>query len=144
MEHVYILDKTEELGKMILESEVMHRYKRAHSTLYNDKTATQLIHSFNSMKNQYEEVERFGRYHPDYAKVMREVRSIKREMDMHPYVAELKLKERELQRFLDDISEMIAASVSEQIMVPREDSLYESQGCTTGNCGTGQACSCSA
>lgn len=144
LEHVHILDKTESLGKMILQSEVMGRYEQAHNTLYNDETATQLIRSFTSMKEKYEEVERFGRYHPDYAKIMREVRSIKREMDMHPYVAEFKLRERELQRFLDDISELIARSVSDQIIVPREDSLYDNQLCTTGNCGIGHACSCSA
>lgn len=144
MEHVDILDRTEILAKMILQSEVMHRYEQAYATLYNDETATQLIRSFNSMKDRYEEVERFGRYHPDYSTIMREVRSVKREMDMHPAVAEFKLRERELQRFLDDISEVVARSVSDQIIVPREDSLYESQHCTTGNCGSGQACSCSA
>lgn len=143
-EHISILDKAESLGEMIIQSEVMNRYKNAHHILYNDAVATELIRTFNSMKERYEEVERFGRYHPDYTKVMREVRSIKREMDMHPYVAEFKLKERELQRFLDDISELIAESVSDQIIVPREDSLYEQQMCTTGNCGSGQACSCSA
>lgn len=143
LEHVDILDKTEALGKMILQSEVMHRYEQAHHTLYNDETATKLIRSFASMKEKYEEVERFGRYHPDYATIMREIRSIKREMDMHPYVAEFKLKERELQRFLDDISELIAKSVSNQIIVPREDSLYDNQMCTTGNCGVGHACGCS-
>lgn len=143
MEYVDILNKSEQLTEFILQSEVMSRYEEAYLRLYNDEIATQLIRSFNSMKERYEEVERFGRYHPDYAEVMREVRAIKREMDMHPFVAEYKLQERELQRFLDDISEVIARSVSDQIIVPREDSLYSSAGCTTGNCGTGQACSCS-
>src|SRR5699024_10669798 len=142
--YVDILDKTEDLGKMILQSEVMHRYEQAYRQLYNDDLATQLIRSFTQMKDRYEEVERFGTYHPDYSTIMREVRSIKREMDMHPYVAELKLRERELQRFLDDISEIIANSVSEQIIVPRDDGLYDNHLCTTGNCGTGQSCSCSA
>jgi len=144
IEHVDILDKAELLSKMILQSEVMHRYEKAHMTLYNDETATNLIRSFTSMKEQYEEVERFGRYHPDYSTVMREVRSIKREMDMNPYVAEFKLRERELQRFLDDISELIAKSVSDQIMVPRDDGLLGDHTCASGNCGTGQACGCSA
>ena len=144
MEYVDILDETEALSKMIVRSEVMHRYEQAHRQLYSDEHATQLIRSFAAIKDQHEEVERFGTYHPDYSRIMREVRSVKREMDMHTYVAELKLRERELQRFLDDISELIAASVSEQVIVPREDGLYDNHLCRTGNCGTGQSCSCSA
>ena len=144
MEHVAILDKSEALAEMILQSEVMQRYEDAYITLYSDPTATALIRSFTSIKDQYEDVERFGRYHPDYAKIMREVRSIKREMDLNPLVAEFKLRERELQRFLDDISEVIAKSVSEHIIVPRDDALYSSGGCASGKCASGQACSCSA
>lgn len=143
MEHIDILDRAERLSEKILQSEVMHRYKEAHHRLYNDKTASELVHSFTSIKERYEEVERFGRYHPSYAEIMREVRAIKRKMDMHPYVAEFKLRERELQGFLDDISEVIANSVSDQILVPREDGLNGGQHCTTGNCGTGKACACS-
>ncbi len=144
MEHVAILDKSEALADMILQSEVVERYQEAHYQLYSDPTATELIRSFNSMKDHYEDVQRFGRYHPDYAEIMRKVRSIKREMDLNPFVAEFKKRERELQRFLDDISEVLAKSVSEHIIVPREDALYSSGGCTTGKCASGQACSCSA
>lgn len=144
MEHVKILDKTESLAKMILQSEVMHEYRQAYLAMKNDETAQQLIRSFTEIKELYEQVERFGRYHPDYTEIMKKVRSVKREMDMHPLVYNFKLKERESQRFLDDISELIAKSVSEQIIVPREDRLYGEGTCATGNCATGGSCSCSA
>lgn len=144
IDHVHILDKSESLAKMILQSEVMKEYERAYIALQNDEKAQRLIQSFTSVKERYEEVERFGRYHPDYAEIMKKVRSVKREMDMNEFVAEFKRKERELQRFLDDISEVLAKSVSNQIIVPREDRLYEDQSCTTGGCATGGACGCSA
>lgn len=145
MEYVQLLDKSEALAKMILQSEVIKEYEAAYLALKNDETAQKLIRSFNETKERYEEVERFGRYHPDYAEIMKEVRSVKREMDLNPLVASFKLKEREAQRFLDDISEIIAKSVSQQIIVPREDGLYSNNGsCATGNCSTGGSCSCSA
>lgn len=144
MEHIRLLDKSEALAKMILQSEVMREYEEAYLAMKNDETAQHLIRSFTEMKERYEEVERFGRYHPDYAEIMKKVRSVKREMDLNPLVANFKLKERESQRFLDDISEIIAKSVSQQIIVPREDNLYNNGSCSTGNCGSGGTCGCSA
>src|SRR5690625_31242 len=131
MEHIRLLDKSEALAKMILQSEVMREYEEAYLAMKNDETAQHLIRSFTEMKERYEEVERFGRYHPDYAEIMKKVRSVKREMDLNPLVANFKLKERESQRFLDDISEIIAKSVSQQIIVPREDNLYNNGSCST-------------
>lgn|SRR5690625_3032704 len=146
LEHVDILDKSESLAKMILQSEVIKQYEEAYIALKQNETAQRLIRSFTMMKERYEEVERFGRYHPDYVEIMKEIRSVKREMDMHPLVANFKRKERESQRFLDDISETIAYSVSEQIIVPRDDRFADSSGsgCGTGGCGSGGSCNCSA
>lgn len=143
LEHVDILDKSERLAKLILQSEVMQEYERAYIALQKDETAQRLIQSFNSIKEDYEEVERFGRYHPDYSEIMKKVRSVKREMDLNEQVANFKRKERESQRFLDDISEVIAKSVSNQIIVPREDRLYDDQSCATGGCASGGSCGCS-
>lgn len=143
MEHVAILDKTESLAKMIVQSEVMHEYRQAYEAMKNDETAQKLIREFEEAKELYEQVQRFGRYHPDYTEIMKKVRAVKREMDMHPLVYNFKLKERESQRFLDDISELIARSVSQQIIVPRDD-RHEPEACSSGGCGTGGACSCSA
>lgn len=142
LEHVHLLDKSEEVAKMILQSEVMQAYEQAYHNMKNDARAQQLIAAFTAAKEKLEEVERFGRYHPDYASIMKEVRMIKREMDLHDTVAAFKLAERELQRLLDEISEIIAKSVSEHILVPKDDYLTSNQGCATGGCATGSACGC--
>lgn len=142
MEYVEILDKSEELTAMILQSDVMVDYRFAYQTLQNNEEAQRLIQAFLNIKDHYEDVQRFGRYHPDYNEIMSTVRSAKRKMDMHQSVAAFKIAERNLQRFLDEISEYIAKSVSDNVMVPKEDMALSDSGCSSGGCGTGAGCGC--
>jgi len=144
IEHIDILDKADEVTNLILQSEVIEEYRRAYYTLENDKEAQRLIKAFCNMKDHYEDVQRFGHYHPDYHTIMKEVRSSKRKMDMHPTVSAFKIEERKLQRFLDDISETIARSVSEHIMVPKDGLALTDGGCSSGGCGSGGSCGCQA
>lgn len=144
LEIVDILDRSEKLGKMILESDVMKAYYDAKQALQNDKEAQQLISAFNDIKVHYDDLQRFGRYHPDYNEIMREIRSTKREMDLNEKVAQFKVAERNLQRFLDEISEIVARSVSEHIKVPKDGAALSDSGCSSGGCGTGGSCGCQA
>lgn len=144
MEIVDLLDYADHLGEIILESEVVHEYIQARKRMNEDEVAKRLINEFNASKVYYEDVQRFGRYHPDYNKIMKEVRSKKREMDLNEHVAKFKIAERNLQKLLDDISEIIAHSVSTSIIVPKEDSLFTDSGCSSGSCGSGGSCSCNA
>lgn len=139
LEYVEILDRSELLGQMIIQSDVMEEYMKAKLAMENNKEAQQLIKKFSEMKNHYEDVQRFGKYHPDYSKIMKEVRAAKRKMDMNEKVAAFKLAERNLQRLLDEISECIAYSVSKQIKVPKEGAALTDSGC---GCGSGGACGC--
>jgi len=142
MEHVNMLDKADELSQMILQSDVVYEYRKATHALENDEEAQSLIKAFTNIKEDYEDVQRFGHYHPDYREIMTNVRSTKRKMDMNRYVASFKLAERNLQRFLDEISECIAHSVSEQVMVPKDDLALTDSGCSSGGCGSGGSCGC--
>lgn len=142
LEYVDVLDRSEQLGKMVLESDVMEAYQQARYDLNQDKDAQQLIKAFQDIKIHYEDVQRFGRYHPDYNEIMKNVRSTKRNMDMNSKVAAFKIAERNLQRFLDEISEMIALSVSDQIMVPKDGAALTDSGCGSGGCGSGGSCGC--
>src|SRR5699024_4324396 len=102
LEYSSILDMSEELSNMILQSEVMKTYEDAHRTLQNNEEAQKLIMAFNDIKEHYEDVQRFGRYHPDYNEIMKAVRSTKRKMDMNEAVAKYKIAERDIQRLLDE------------------------------------------
>ena len=137
MEYVDILDHSEVIAKMVLESDVMEAYRETKLDLEQDQEAQKLIKAFNNIKGHYEDVQRFGRYHPDYNQIMKDVRLRKREMDLHDKVAAFKRAERELQKLLDEISEYIAYSVSDEIKVPKEGALF-----TESGCGHGGACGC--
>ncbi|MGX4669120.1 YlbF family regulator [Cerasibacillus sp. JNUCC 74] len=138
MDYAAMLDRSEQLSNMIIHSEVMEAYRQSQKELKEDEHAQKLIRAFLKIKKDYEEIQRFGRYHPDYNTIMKEVRKAKREMDMHEKVASFKVAERNLQQLLDDISEFVAHSVSEQIKVPREGALLTG-GC---GCGSGGGCGC--
>lgn len=144
LEHIDILDKADKLTKMIIDSESMHNYERAYNDLQNDEEAQALIRDFLHMKDLYEDVQRFGHYHPDYQEIMKNVRSSKRKMDMHWSVSAFKIEERNFQRFLDEISESIARSASENVMVPKDGLALADSGCSSGGCGSGGSCGCQA
>ncbi|HAM82135.1 YlbF family regulator [Ornithinibacillus bavariensis] len=141
LEYVEILDKSEMLGKMVLKSEVYEAYRDAKLALYNDDEANRLIKDFNNVKDLYEDVQRFGRYHPDYSEIMKLVRTKKRAMDLNDKVAAYKIAERSFQGLLDEISQYIALSVSDQIKVPKDGAALTDSGC---GCGSGGSCGCKA
>src|SRR5688500_15928998 len=94
-----------------------------------DEVAQTYIKDYESMQDQYEDVQRFGMYHPDYYQMMRTIRSAKRKIDMHEKAASFKIAERQLQQLLDEISAIIARSTSEHIMVPKDGAALTDGGC---------------
>ncbi|HLR62231.1 MAG TPA: YlbF family regulator [Lentibacillus sp.] len=137
IEYADILDHSEILSDMVLKSDVMESYEDARKALNEDPEAQQLIKAFNDIKEQYDEVQRFGRYHPDYNEIMKKVRSSKRKVDMNEKVAAFKVAERNLQKMLDEISEYIAFSVSDDIKAPKDGAALTDHGC-----GHGGGCGC--
>ena len=68
-------------------------------------------------KERYDEVMRFGRYHPDYQNVMLDTRRRKRAYEMLPNVMDYKSKEVQLQNLIDEVLTKIALSVSENVKI---------------------------
>jgi cell fate (sporulation/competence/biofilm development) regulator YlbF (YheA/YmcA/DUF963 family) len=110
--------------------------------LQNNQETQRKINRFVSLKELYDEVQRFGKYHPDYKKVMTQIRENKREMDMDPLVAEFKLAENDLQDLLDAISIIVGGAVSEHIKVPTGNQFFETNTSHASGCGGGGSCSC--
>ncbi|MEH7107984.1 YlbF family regulator, partial [Bacillus sp. JJ1764] len=99
-ESVELVEFAEAIGKMVLESDIAQHYRTCLNKLKRSSEAQRKIDQFVKTKELYEEAQRFGRYHPDYKRVMIEVRQFKREMDLDPDVAEFKLAEMDLQSLL--------------------------------------------
>lgn len=143
LEVIEVLEHAEKLGKMITESEDFDIYSKRKAELYKDSEAKKLMDDFSKMKEHYDDVQRFGRYHPDYSKIMKEIREQKRDLDMHDTVAIYKQSETQLQGLLDDVSEIVAHSISHNIKAPRDGIALKDTGSGCG-CGSGGACGCQA
>jgi len=140
LESVQLLEQAEQIAKMVLESEIAEQYKVCLNNMQKNKETQRKIQRFTKMKELYEEVQRFGKYHPDYKRVMLQIREYKREMDLDPYVAEFKLAENDLQNLLDEIGVLIGGAVSEHIKVPTGNLFFDT-GHGSG-CGGGGSCGC--
>lgn len=143
IERMEILDSADELSDWILNSDVAENYRKSLYKLRNNNVTQTKIQQFTRMKERYEEVQRFGRYHPDYKTVMKEIRERKREMDMDDNVAEFRRAENELQDLLDKVSSIIGHSVSKNVKVPSGNPFFSGSSCG-GGCGSGGSCGCSA
>lgn len=143
-EWVQITDSAEELSELILKSEQAELYHEAYRAVYNDKDLAAEIHAFARLKEQYEEVQRFGKYHPEYSRVMKQIRVDKRRLDLNEQVAALRLAENEFQDLMDQVSFIIGRSVSEAVKIPSTNPFFSSDSSCGGSCGTGGGCSCSA
>lgn len=139
-----ITDFADELSQMILQSEQADLYRAAYASVYNDKNLADEIQAFARLKDQYEEVQRFGKYHPEYSRVMKQIRVDKRRLDLNEKVANLRLAENELQDLMDQVSFILGRSVSEAVKIPSSNPFFSSDSSCGGSCGTGGGCSCSA
>lgn len=145
MENLALLDAADELSQMIIGSEEMEAYQVAKEALQTNPETQARIKQFTKIKEQYEEVSRFGRYHPDHKEVTRKARAFKREVDMDENVAIFRRAEMDLQSLLDEISILLASAVSDNIKVPTGNPFFEQKSaCSTGGCGSGGGCGCSA
>jgi cell fate (sporulation/competence/biofilm development) regulator YlbF (YheA/YmcA/DUF963 family) len=142
LERIELLEHAEQLAKMVLVSDIAEQYQICLYKLQNNKETQRKINRFVSLKELYDEVQRFGKYHPDYKKIMTQIRESKREMDMDPLVAEFKLAENDLQDLLDAISIIVGGAVSEHIKVPTGNQFFETNTSHASGCGGGGSCSC--
>ncbi|WP_202081098.1 YlbF family regulator [Caldalkalibacillus salinus] len=129
--------EADELADQISRSDLAMEYHRCRRALNEDEDAQKTIKKFVKKKEEFEEVERFGRYHPDHDRVKKEMREVKREMDLHDKVVAFKKAEKELEKLLNEISQILAISVSEQIKVPTGNPFWDQMGCGGSGCGSG-------
>jgi cell fate (sporulation/competence/biofilm development) regulator YlbF (YheA/YmcA/DUF963 family) len=134
-----IENKCDELIRIIINSEIYSEYKYAKENLIYDKEAIELVGKFSELKEKYEEVQRFGKYHPDFTVIRKEMSEIKKLIDLNESITNFKKNEKNLQLLLDEIGVIIAESVSSNVKVVTENSLL-SKGCSCNS--NKQGCSC--
>jgi cell fate (sporulation/competence/biofilm development) regulator YlbF (YheA/YmcA/DUF963 family) len=144
IESVNLIDEAELLGTFVVHSEIAEVYRRTLNTLKADKSAQKVIAKFVEIKDLYEDVQRFGKYHPDYREITKAMREAKRELDLHETVISFKKAEKELQSLLDEISVELGRAVSPNIKVPTGNPFFDTGSSCGGGCGSGGSCGCKA
>lgn len=143
METIELMERAEELAHMMIDSALGEEYRQALQCMKQDKEAQEIIYHFVKKKEEYEEVQRFGKYHPDYKTVRKQMRECKLNLDMNDVIIRYKKAEDTIQKVLDEISVIIGGSVSSSIKVPTGNPYFDTQGCS-GGCGSGGSCGCKA
>lgn len=141
IERMEVISKAENLAAMVIQSEAAEEYRRCLYRLKHDQEAQQLISEFVKLKDYYEEVQRFGKYHPDYKTISKKMRELKRKLDLHDSIATFKIAENNVQALLDEIGITIGRAVSPQIKVQTGSPFFDTGG-VGGGCGAGGACGC--
>lgn len=135
-----LLMESHELSTMINQSREVSDYLSAKRQMEADVEAQRLLALFEKKKEQYEDVQRFGKYHPDYNHISKEVRELKRTIELLDSVQAFKRAEDSLDELLYQVSRTIASAVSDTIKVPSNNPFLEAQ---SSGCGTGGSCGCS-
>lgn len=136
-EVIDVLDGIEGLGQKILQSARYKQFKVAQEALEQDDEAHLMYDAFLKSKVQYDEVMRFGKYHPDYHACMMETRRRKRAYEMLPVVMTYKQSEVALQDLIDQVVVTLATAVSEHVKVEAGNPFFQKDkaGCTGhGSC----------
>nr|WP_277613442.1 YlbF family regulator [Brevibacillus humidisoli] len=134
-----LIDEAYSLAQMINDSQEVADYLLAKQQMEQDSEAQRLRRLFEQKKELYEEVQRFGKYHPDFTRVSTEVRETKRALEMLDSVQAFKRAENRLDDLLYEVSRTIADAVSPTIKVPSNNPFLEAK---SGGCGSGGSCGC--
>jgi cell fate (sporulation/competence/biofilm development) regulator YlbF (YheA/YmcA/DUF963 family) len=139
---VNILQEADQFSEMIVSSDVFQHYIQIKQEVQHDKEAQVMLEDFQALKEKYAEVQRFGKYHPDFRETSSAVREFKRKLDTHPLISAYKTAEKELENLLNEISQTIAFAVSKDIKVPTGNPFFDQATSCSGGCGSGGSCGC--
>lgn len=126
------------LSETINGSHLVVNYLNSFEAMAIDKKVAEIRDEFLIAKNQFEQIEAYGKYAPDFKEKRRTVRKIKRQLDTNDLVSEFKYNETSLQNMLDYITFDIAKSISDEIKIDAGNPFFEfaKRGCG-GSCHVG-------
>ncbi|WP_020008746.1 YlbF family regulator [Salinicoccus albus] len=134
-----VMDQLDALNEKVMETEIYQHYCKYSQLLDTDPEVSGMINRFTKLKEDFEEVQRFGKYHPDFSTKRREINQFKKQLDMHPVIMEYRRAEYQLQALLDEILYHVSIGVSENVNVVSDNPFFsvgEEGGCSSGgSCG---------
>ena len=122
-----IIEKTYELADEIKAKSSYKRLLELKKIIDSDEGIKELVLTFQKLNIEYEEVSKYGKYHPDLKKVQKEFSEAKTVLYTNDAVKEYKALEKALQSDLDEISATLATTISKKIKHPNELGLVNKQ-----------------
>jgi len=110
-----IIERTYELIDEIKQRNDYLRLKVLEKKIENDKEVQALVKAFNESKSKYDEVKKYGEYHPDLASTKKLFQLDKYNLFSHPIIKDYKEAEKSLQGYLDKIADNIGKSISPNV-----------------------------
>lgn len=129
-----IEDQVTELVNQVITSQSFKQYLEAKQAMSQNPEVQQLRTAFSKDKADFEKIAKYGNYAPDFKEKQRNVRKSKRKLDLQPIVAEFRYRETQLQGILDQISLVIAQSISSDIKVDAGNPFFEKKSSCGGHC----------
>jgi cell fate (sporulation/competence/biofilm development) regulator YlbF (YheA/YmcA/DUF963 family) len=117
--------KTYELIDEIKEISEYKRLIELKAIIQNDEETSSLVLAFKKLNDQYLEVSKYGKHHPDLKKVKQLFSLKKEELYNHPLIREYKQCEKKIETVLTEVATELAISVSKKIKHPNEIGLIE-------------------
>lgn len=135
-----ILDSLDSINYMVTETEEYKNYCNYKTLLDTDDEVRGMIKHFARLKENFIDVERFGKYHPDFSTKRKEINQYKKALDMHPIIMEYRRAEFQLQSLLDEILFIIWQSVSPHANIVSSNPFFSNS--SNSGCATGGSCGC--
>lgn len=124
-----------ELGDLINESREVATFLYWHEQVKRSKTVLPVVEKQKRAAELFEEVQRFGHFHPNYHEAKDRMREIESELAAIPEVQQYRAAERAVDELLYEVAKLIAGTVSESIKVPAHEGV-------ASGCGSGGSCGC--
>ncbi len=135
-----IMDMLDSLNDMVTDTEEYNNYCYYKKLLETDREVSQMIKKFVALKEDFEEVQRFGKYHPDFSSKRRELNQFKKSLDMTPIVMEYRRAEFQLQSMLDEVLFIVGQAISPHANIVSSNPFFSNS--SNSGCATGGSCSC--
>ncbi|GKU82556.1 RicAFT regulatory complex protein RicA family protein [Niallia sp. NCCP-28] len=109
-----IIRRTEELAKMIAETEEVEFYKRAEQQINNNKTVNEKIAQIKKLQKQAVNLQHYGKY-AALKDAETKINQLQQEIDELPIVDEFKQSQNEVNDILQMVTKTIAANVANKL-----------------------------
>jgi len=112
-----ILEKVHLLAEQILISEEFLRYEAFKRKLQSDFFANKLLLKFSKIKEEFLEAQRFGVFHPDFHSFKEKAYKCREELLTNDLILQYFKAEEDLDNLLYEVSKILAAAISDDILV---------------------------